>query len=149
MLTWYVVCKLTTHDHLFEHKLLNKEDNEPLYPFFTIGKPREFKIDGSNNLIKTFLVNISKKVGRPRPTDQQKCRPSKDIETLAIYMRKYYTNSTSLVFCLEPVQYNMHTVHRSCLLKTLRELKVSNILFTTVELNLLENVRKLLMVGLA
>ena len=123
MCTWLVVDMITTHDHLFKHLLQDAQDNEALYPFFTDGTPRQFKIQGSNNLIKTFLVNISKKVGRPRPADQLKCRPSRDIETLAIYMRQYYQNCTSLVFCLEPIQYNMHTVHRKRLLESLRKLQ--------------------------
>jgi hypothetical protein len=30
----------------------------------------------------------------------------------ANYCRRFYQNSTSMVFCLEPVQVNLHIMHR-------------------------------------
>lgn len=69
MLTWYVVCKLTSHDHFFTHYIKDPNDVSPLFPFITPVDIRIYKFPSSNNLVKTFLTHINKMTGRRLPSD--------------------------------------------------------------------------------
>jgi hypothetical protein len=148
MLTWYVVDKLTTHDHLYTCTIDDENDVAPLYPFINPSKQRSNKIKGTNSLIKTLLIKVYSLRGRRRPSDENNCRPSQDIEAFAEFQRYFYQNCTSMVFCLEPIQYNLLSLHRKRLLITLREL-VEKKATTDEGKQILENVKCLLLVGLA
>ena len=82
-----------------------------------------------------------------RPSDAAKCLPSNDIVVFANYCRRFYQNSTSMVFCLEPVQVNLHIMHRRLFLNELRDLEKQSM--TEEGKLMLSKVQSLLLVGLA
>lgn len=89
MLTWYVVCQLTSHDHLYKISLRDS-DQEPLYPHLIPEAPAAYSNKQTVGLLREFLNRVYKATGCRRPADAKKCSPSSDIVAFANYSRLFY-----------------------------------------------------------
>ena len=113
MLAWHVICLLTSHDHLYKLSLAELDGHIMfLYPQLVPLKPATYSFKKTVALLKNLLNSVYIAMDQRRPSDAAKCLPSNDIVVFANYCRRFYQNSTSIVFCLEPVQVNLHIMHR-------------------------------------